>query len=110
MGNFEIKIRTNDEYTTIMETDNVEVASNIYKTLAELQMNGLLKANQVLLHDSREEVLKEQYIKVIKFVDECGEDRNVLYKLELDDGDSLVITPCEIAGLQKILKELEVEF
>ena len=57
-----------------------------------------------------EKIFKEQYIKVTEFEDVCGEDRNTLYKIEVDDGDNVVITPNEMIGLQKILKELEVKF
>lgn len=54
-------------------------------------------------------IYKEQFIKVEEFEEPVDDLMETFYTIELDDGGSITITPAEMIGLKKILKNLKVK-
>lgn len=54
-------------------------------------------------------IYKEQFIKVEEFEEPIDDLMETFYTIETDDGNKLTITPAEMVGLKKILKDLEVK-
>lgn len=54
-------------------------------------------------------IYKEQFIKVEEFEEPIDDLMETFYTIEVDDGNNLTITPAEMVGLKKILKDLEVK-
>ena len=54
-------------------------------------------------------IYKEQFIQVEEYEEPIDDLMETFYKIEVDDGQNLVLTPAEMIGLKKILKDLEVK-
>lgn len=53
---------------------------------------------------------KEKFIEVEEFQELIDEEPSTFYTIRLDDDQELTITPDEMLGLQRILKDLTVKF
>ena len=55
-------------------------------------------------------IYREKFIEVEEYQEYVDDDLCTFYTIKLDDDQELTITPDEMLGLQKILKDLTVKF
>ena len=62
-----------------------------------------------IMNSKEYEEYKGNLIRITEFTENCGDEENILYKIDVYDNDYLVITQAEMLQLKELIKDIEVK-